>query len=292
MQSDGNFVVYGSDSNYGIWSSGTSGVGTPPFRAVLQSDGNFVIYDKNNYVPWSSATINGGTGPINIPTNLKQIPGQLMCVAITPSGDILGTNSDSNIYHKTKADNNFSQISGNLKTINTDGNFVCGVNADGNVFCANYNNALAGNWTQINKNAKQVATSNNGIYLVNNDNSLSYSTNISDLNNINWGAVSIIKIRFHKISLSNNVFVGINDNNELYYADSNIFSSNPNFTKIQLNDDIKALINVSINNGKILLTDIEGNLWYSSDYKNPNWQKLRTNAKTYMAVMNDTNPSA
>jgi hypothetical protein len=292
MQDDGNFVIYDAN-NSAIWASWSEGRGTPPFRAIIQSDGNFVIYDKNNNATWATGTNRSNfAGTINIPTSLKQIPGQLMCVAITPSGDIFGTNSDFNIYHKTKADNNFSQISGKLKTINTDGTFVCGVSDDAKVLCATFNNALTGNWTQINKNAKQVATSNNGIYMVNNDNSLSYSDNISDLNNIKWGSVPIIKIRFHKISLSNNVFAGINDNNELYYADNNIFSPNPNFTKIPLNNDMKALINVSINNNKLLVTDIEGNLWFASNYTNPNWQKLATNGKTYMAVMNDTSPSA
>jgi hypothetical protein len=291
MQSDGNFVIYGANNNP-IWSTGTSGVGVPPFRAIIQPDGNFVIYDKNNSPTWATGTNRSNfTGSINIPTNLKQIPGQLMTVSLAPNGDIFGTNSQFNIYHKTKADSNFSQISGKLKTINTDGTFICGVSDDAKVLCGTYNNAVNGIWKSIHKNAKQVVTSNNGIYIINNDNSLTYSNNISDLNNIKWNSISISKIRFHKISLSNNVFVGINDNNELYYADQNIFSPNPNFTKIPLDNDMKALVNVSLNNGKLLVTDVDGNLWYTPKYNNSNWQKLANKGKTYMAVMTDTNPS-
>lgn len=292
MQGDGNFVIYAANNNP-IWSTGTAGVGVPPFRAVIQSDGNFVIYDKNGNPTWASNTDRTKvTGTINIPTNLKQIPGQFMSVSIAPNGDIFGTDADFNIYYKTKSDDTFRNINGKLKMINTDGNFVCGVSDTAEVFCASYNNAINGNWTSIYKNAKIVSTSNNGIYVINLDNSLSYSNNISNLNNIQWDSISIIKIRFHKLYLSNNIFVGINDNNDLYYADNNIFSSNPNFTKISLNNDMKALLNVSLNNNSILITDIEGNLWYTSDYKNPNWQKIQTKNKTFMAVMTDTNPSA
>lgn len=292
MQSDGNFVIYDTN-NSPIWSTGTQGQGSPPFRAIIQPDGNFVIYDKNNNATWSSGTNgNRGTGAINISTNLKQIPGQFMTVSLAPNGDIFGTNSQFNIYHKTKAADTFSQISGKLKTINTDGTFVCGINDNAKVFCASYNNALAGIWKPIYKNAKQVVTSNNAIYIINNDNSLSYSSNIRDLNKIKWNSISISKIRFHKIALSNNVFVGINDNNDLYYANKNIFSSNPNFTKIPVNNDMKALVNLSLNNDKLFVTDVEGNLWYTSNYNNPNWQKLTTKGKTFMAVMIDTSPSA
>ena len=55
---------------------------------------------------------------------------------------------------------------------------------------------------------------------------------------------------------------------------------------------MKALVNVSLNNNKLLVTDVEGNLWYTSNYNNPNWQKLPTKGKSYMAVMTDTSPSA
>ena len=292
MQGDGNFVIYGAN-NSPIWSTGTEGQGSPPFRAIIQPDGNFVIYDKNNNATWATGTNRSNfSGIINVPTNLNQISGQLMTVSLAPNGDIWGTNSNFNIYHKTKADNTFSQISGKLKTINTDGTFVCGVSDDAKVLCATYNNALVGNWKAISKNAKQVATSNNAIYIINDDNSLSYSDNITDLNNVKIKSISIVKIRFHKIALSNNIFAGIDDNNELYYADQNIFSPNPNFTKIPLNNDMKALVNVSLNNAKLFVTDVEGNLWYTSNYNNPNWQKLPTKGKTFMAVMTDTSPSA
>lgn len=145
--------------------------------------------------------------------------------------------------------------------------------------------ALNGRWTTIGRNSKSVSVSNNAIYSVNIDNSLSYSSDISNLNNVAWVSIPITRIQFHSISLDKGVVVGINNNNELMYADQNIFSINPNFTKINVRDDMKSFINISIYRGSITVTDIDGNLWYTPDYKNTKWSKIKTKGKTFMAVV-------
>ena len=50
MQGDGNLVIYGK--NKAVWSTGTSGKGTAPYKLVMQGDGNLVIYDKNGSAIW------------------------------------------------------------------------------------------------------------------------------------------------------------------------------------------------------------------------------------------------
>jgi len=54
MQTDGNFVLYGSDG-HAFWSSNTEGKGGN--RVVMQGDGNLVIYTASNQPVWA---INGG----------------------------------------------------------------------------------------------------------------------------------------------------------------------------------------------------------------------------------------
>ena len=50
MQGDGNLVIYGKTK--AVWSTGTSGKGTAPYKLVMQGDGNLVIYDKNGSAIW------------------------------------------------------------------------------------------------------------------------------------------------------------------------------------------------------------------------------------------------
>ena len=50
MQGDGNLVIYGK--NKAVWSTGTNERGTAPYKLVMQGDGNLVIYDKNGSALW------------------------------------------------------------------------------------------------------------------------------------------------------------------------------------------------------------------------------------------------
>ncbi len=62
MQGDGNLVMYDNSSNAAVWSSGTSGRGEGPFRAVMQNDGNFAIYNSQNQSIWATGTNGRGSG--------------------------------------------------------------------------------------------------------------------------------------------------------------------------------------------------------------------------------------
>jgi hypothetical protein len=321
-QSDGNLVV--KNSNGPVWSTNTTGQGTPPYKSVMQDDGNFVLYDSNQQPLWSwwqVQSTQGGTPPYKLiiqpncnlvvydktysrpmwqsntwdksagqlppvksDSSWIQIPGNLMSIAITTDGSIFGTDSQFNILYKKQYEGVFNTISGNLKTIDTDSNYVCGITNQNTILCAAMNDALNGKWSTIGSNAKSVSVSNNAIYAVNLDNSLTYSSDISNLNNVQWGTIPITRIQFHSVSLDNGVLVGINNNNELIYADQNIFTNNPNFTKINVLDDMKNFVNISIYNNSILVTDIDGNLWYTPNYNSTNWTKIKTIGKTFMAV--------
>ena len=285
MQDDSNYVLY--DPNQAIWASyGGGPKGTPPYKLRIQPNCNLVVYDKNFTPLWTSGTQDKSSRQLSVGgnTNWTQIPGSLMSVAMTSDGNIFGTDSESKIYYKKPYDAQFTTIPGNLKNIDTDSNYVCGVTNKNNIACASMNDALNGKWTTIAKNGKSVSVSNNSVYAVSLDNSLSYSTNISNLNNVKWGYIPITEIQFHSVSLDGNVVVGINNNNELMYADENIFSRKPNFTKINVIEDMKNFINISLYGKSILVTDTEGNLWYTADYKNTNWMKIKAKGKTFMAV--------
>jgi hypothetical protein len=54
MQDDGNLVLYRTDNNQALWSSGT--YGKPVTRAIMQPDGNLVCYDDHGVAYWSSGT--------------------------------------------------------------------------------------------------------------------------------------------------------------------------------------------------------------------------------------------
>ena len=62
MQTDGNLVLYGADGA-SLWSSGTFGKGTGPYRATMQPDGNLVLYDSTNSPLWHTETYGKGDAP-------------------------------------------------------------------------------------------------------------------------------------------------------------------------------------------------------------------------------------
>jgi hypothetical protein len=64
MRGDGNLVVVKTADRQPIWSSGTAGQGTAPYRLVMQSDGNLCIYGTNGFV-WGTG-LHGGTAPFKL----------------------------------------------------------------------------------------------------------------------------------------------------------------------------------------------------------------------------------
>jgi hypothetical protein len=220
---------------------------------------------------------------IEPPIKWSQIQGELFSVSLAPNGDIWGTDSQSAIYYKAEGLKDFEKIKGELRNINTDGTYVCGTNSKNDIFCTEINDAISGKWNKIGNNAKMINVNNKKAYAINLDNSVSYSTDITDPYNVKWEPVPITYIQFHSISLDGNKIVGINNKNDLYYADENIFTRNPNFTKINVLNEMKNFIHISLKNNSILVTDTSGQLWWTSNYKTPNWIKINTKGKTFMA---------
>lgn len=62
IQGDGNFVIYDEVKKMNLWSSGTAGKGTGPYRLAMQ-DGNLVLYDGQHRMQWSTNTKDTGKGP-------------------------------------------------------------------------------------------------------------------------------------------------------------------------------------------------------------------------------------
>ncbi len=212
----------------------------------------------------------------------KEIPGGLSTISITPALEIFGTDTKSNIFYKTNTAPGWSMIPGNLTTIDADGTTVCGITPNGAIACAKQNEAISGNWTIIGDDAKGISVSGDNAYIVLTNNGLGYA-NISNLNDVKWEFIPVTYVQFHSVSLDGEVVVGINKDNQLMYADENIFSNNPNFTKVTINPGMGQFINVSLQNKTIVAVDMEGTLWYASNYKAPNWIKLNNKSKTVMA---------
>ncbi|XWV25688.1 putative lectin [Tupanvirus soda lake] len=64
VQSDGNLALYDSSQTQPVvWSTNTTGQGTPPYSLTLQIDGNLCLYDSTGKALWCSNTANKGIGP-------------------------------------------------------------------------------------------------------------------------------------------------------------------------------------------------------------------------------------
>jgi hypothetical protein len=129
MQDDGNLVLYRTDNNQALWSSGTWG--KPVTHAIMQSDGNFVCYDDQGVAYWSSGTW-GNNGSFL----LLQEDGNLVIykqngesvwaskTMLTPSAQ-LDVNQQLNINDKLIANNERTTL-----ILQTDGNLVLYRNYD------------------------------------------------------------------------------------------------------------------------------------------------------------------
>ena len=48
----GSGKLYVNGNNTIVWTTGTNGTDTAPYKLVMQGDGNLVIYDKNGSAIW------------------------------------------------------------------------------------------------------------------------------------------------------------------------------------------------------------------------------------------------
>jgi hypothetical protein len=222
--------------------------------------------------------------------NWTEIPGGLFTLSLAPNGDIFGTDNQTNIFYKTKEAPIWSMIPGNLLTIDTDGTNVCGVTANNFISCATINDAINGKWAIIGGGAKWVSVSDKSVYITTIANIVGYTKDITNLSNVQWEFIPATYIQMLTVSLDGNVVVGINTKNELWYADKDIFTTKPNFTKMQITPGMGSFQNVSLQNNTVLATDTSGNLWYAANYKAPNWIQIKNYGKAFMASQYITKP--
>lgn len=92
----------------------------------------------------------------------------------------------------------------------------------------------------------------------------------ADNSDYQWQNLTQVAGGFSNISYDGSAVCGVTPNNQLYCADENIDSS-PNWTQTNTPTQLKQ---VSLNQGRMYAVDNAGNIYYSSTYNNPNWNKM------------------
>ena len=151
---------------------------------------------------------------------------------------------------------------------------VCGVDMstpspnappNDNIWCADQNiKSGTPNWIQLPGKLINLTVNKDGsMFGVNRSGGIYYA---SSYKNPSWiqfsGALK-------QISSSNNVIMGVNSNDDIFYADQNI-TTNPNWTQVG-----GKLIDVSVNpNGSAFGVNRANNIYYSASYKTGGWLQL------------------
>jgi hypothetical protein len=199
--------------------------------------------------------------------NWTQIKGSLTNIAIS-NGKIYGTNKDDDIWFANDYNYNnwWRQLPGQLIQICLDSRagVVVGVNTANQIYYADQNIQTNPNWTNIPGSLNNVAVSNGKLFGVNSANNIYYKNNYKSGN---WIQIpGLLK----QISYDgyNNVIVGVNNSDQIFYADQNI-TTNPNWTQIP-----GALKWVSISNSKLYGVNSANNIYFANNYKNANWVQV------------------
>jgi hypothetical protein len=103
-----------------------------------------------------------------------------------------------------------------------------------------------------------IASGTNNLFAIDPKYNIWYCENITNNNFIKIPG-NLIQISY---DISNNILMGINNNNEIFYADQNIYV-NPNWTKLEGN-----LKNISVSNKKFYGVNTNNEIFYCNDYKN------------------------
>lgn len=188
--------------------------------------------------------------------------------------NIIANIDDLNVNKNIVAwyDPNYSKINSNI--------IVTGVNSGNGIYFADLNIQSNPNWTLIPGGLKQISISNNKMYGVNRDNYVYYCANYR--NNGAWVALSGIRLIQVALDGFNNIVVGVNSANEIFYADLNI-ESNPNWTQIP-----GSLNNISISKGKLYGINSNNDIFYCDNYKIGKWIQLPGKLKQIYADENGT----
>jgi hypothetical protein len=155
-------------------------------------------------------------------------------------------------------DPNYSKIQSNF--------IVSGVNSGNAIYFADLNIQSNPNWTQIPGALKQISISNNKLYGANGGNDVFYCANYKS--NGAWVYISGIKLIQVALDGINNIVVGVNSENNIFYANTNI-ESTPNWTQMP-----GSLSNITIAKGKLYGVNSGNDIFYCDNYKIGNWIHL------------------
>lgn len=194
---------------------------------------------------------------------------------IEDTNNIIANIDDLNFNKNIVAwyDPNYSKIQSNF--------VVSGVNSGNNIFFADLNIQSNPNWTQIPGGLKQISISNNKLYGANSANDVYYCANYKS--NGAWVYIPGIKLIQVALDGINNIVVGVNSENNIFYADTNI-ESRPNWTQIP-----GSLSNITISKGKLYGVNSGNDIFYCDNYKIGNWIQLPgSNLKQIFANENGT----
>jgi murein DD-endopeptidase MepM/ murein hydrolase activator NlpD len=175
MQTDGNFVIYQSDTQKALWHTNTYGGNYTSYRAMMQTDGNFVVYGiKNGAMTalWNAGTHVYGSGTYRLELgddSVLRVKKNGNTVWNSPNAPI---NSSGWSYMFTEADNRYISSGYKLSErpdhygidiISTNGyTYIYGdairnVSA-GNVVVSQALNATAGNYVVVETNTIDTNT--------------------------------------------------------------------------------------------------------------------------------------
>ena len=162
---------------------------------------------------------------------------------------------------------NWKQITGSLKQVDFDNNWVCGTNSGGDMYCKD--NLEGANWFQVPGNSTHITVSNGKLYSVNSWGNIYYADNPRAGN---WKK---IEGNLRNIDMNGNWVCGINSTDDIWCKD-NLDGSN----WFQVPGKLKQL---SIDNGKLWGVNSSNNIYYADNLRAGNWRNIGGNLRQVSA---------
>jgi hypothetical protein len=264
---------------------------TPKVKSTI--NGVFIALSgsaaNNNYNNYYADT-NLGTSSMN----WIQTPGGLTNISLASNGFIFGVNSSGSVLYKNsyKATSNWIALPATDQVyIDNDGTYLVATNKYNTGYYVKISDIIGGNanWTAFPANFIKTVISGGKVYCLGTDNALYYLPQITSQT---WVKSPFYDWVFKDLSLDGDVIIMIGNDNKIYYSDNNIFTQNATLNTVpNLPAKMKS---ISLSKGSILAVDVNGNYWYTPDYKNPNWIQLVGSGGVYVShrMTSTSNPSS
>ena len=241
----------------------------PPPNGVFIATGNVMLnnskLDNGFQIFYANQNLTGSD------MKWTQMNGLCSNISLAPNGNIFCTNMQSAIFYKNNyKDDNWRQLSGELKQIHTDGINVVGANYINDVYSTTIANIVGGgSWTKMPAQLKMVVTMNNSAYGIGLDDRIWYLPYIYQRTRNYWFYAYnrwhswqlLINGTFINMSIDNYVMLLLGMDKKIYYSEYPFGS----YTIVP--NQPTTFKSISISMGTIYAIDIQGNPWYSSNYK-------------------------